>query len=163
MLSYTPPQKPYSAMLLSSSCVAAGMILYFLSSYIMHRWPLIPIAALILVLLGIWFLYRFALVSYRYEIHSGVLCIHRRLFRTEKTVYTLSLRTGCAILSSNDTKEKKRLGKVFRTHNFLTVWPSEQYAVLYFRDAGRLCAVMLEENTAFLSAASDCFSDRDTL
>ena len=162
MLSYIPPQKPASALLFSSSCVAAGLILFALSSYILHRYPLLPIVSLVLVLLGIWFMYRFALMSYRYEIRDGVLCIHRRLFRAERTVYTLSLRTGTAVIPMDDTAAKKRIGKPHRTHNFLTVWPSEHPVILYYRDAGRLCSVILEDNPAFFSAAAQYFPNIDT-
>ncbi len=162
MLTYTPPTRPHTALLFSASCAAAGLILYALSSYIAHRFPILPIVSMILVALGIWFLYRFGLVSYRYEIRDGVLCVHRRLFRMEKTVYTLSLRTGCAILPQNDTTDKKRIGKVFRTHNFLTVWPSEHSVALYYRDAGRLCAVLLENNPAFVAAAAQYFPSSES-
>lgn len=158
MLSFTPPTKPGSALLFSASCAASGLILYAMSSYIAHRFPLLPIISLILILIGIWFLYRFGLISYRYEIRDGVLCIHRRLFRAEKTVYTLSLRMGCAMIPRDDTAARKRIGKAYRTHNFLTVWPTEQAVVLYYRDADKLCAVILENNPAFLSAAGQYFS-----
>lgn len=161
MLSFTPKTKPLSAFLFSTSCAAAGLILYALSSYIAHRFPLLPIVSLILIGLGIWFLYRFGLVSYRYELREGILCIHRRLFRTEQTVYTLSLKTGCAMIPTEDKTARKRIGKAYRTHNFLTVWPSEQAVVLYYRDAGRLCAVIVENNPAFLSAAARYFTNPD--
>lgn len=158
MLSFTPPAKPGSAMLFSASCAAAGLILYAMSSYIGHRFAVLPIVSLILILIGIWFLYRFGLLSYRYEIRDGVLCIHRRLFRVERTVYTLSLRMGCAMIPHDDTAARKRIGHACRTHNFLTVWPTERAVVLYYRDTDRLCAVILENNPAFIAAAAQYFS-----
>ncbi len=158
MLSFTPPTKPGSAMLFSASCAAAGLILYALSSYIAHRFPILPLISLILILIGFWFLYRFGLMSYRYEIRDDVLCIHRRLFRTERTVYTLSLRMGYAMIPRDDKAARLRIGKARRTHNFLTAWPAEEAVVLYYRDADMLCAVILENNPAFLSAAAQYFS-----
>ncbi len=161
MLHYTPKQKPQSAMLFSVSCGAASLVLFALSSYIGHRFPFMLILSAALLILGIWFLYRFALVSYRYQIRSGVLCVIRRLFRTERTVYTLSLRTGIAIVQTDNTPVKKQYGKPVRTHNFLSSWPSDRAVILYYRDAGRLCAVILEDNPAFFSAASQFFEDTD--
>ena len=162
MLSYSPQTKPLSAMLFSSSCAAGGLLLYFLSAQIGHRYVLLPIVSMVLILLGVWFLYRFALISYRYEIRDGVLCIHRRIFGRERTVYTLALRFGCAVISADDTKKRKRIGKPIRCHNFLTEWPDEHAVFLYYRDADRLCAVILHDNPAFLSAAHRYFSyDQD--
>lgn len=162
MLNYSPKQKPKSAMLFSVSCGAAALVLFALSSYIGHRFLLLPILSLTLLSLGIWFLYRFALVSYRYEIRDGVLCVICRMFKTERTVYTLSLRTGVAIIPLDDTAAKKQYGKPLRTHNFLLSWPADHAVILYYRDAGRLCSVILEDNPAFFSAASRFFSNTDS-
>ena len=161
MLSFTPQTKPRTAFLFSASCAASGMILYALSSYIAHAFTLLPILSLALIAIGIWFLYRFGLLSYRYEIRDHVLCVHRRLFRTERTVYTLSLHMAFAAVDADDTTTRKRIGKAYRVHNFLSVWPSEQAVVIYYRDAGRLCAVMLENNPAFTAAAAQHFSEND--
>lgn len=157
MLSYSPQTKPHQAMLFSSSCAAAGLILFFLSAYIGHKFLLLPIIAMILILLGVWFLYRFALISYRYEIREGVLYMHRRIFRCERTVYTLSLGMAFAVIGTEDTAARKRTGVPYRCHNFLTVWPTEHAVILYYRDAQKLCAVYLEDNPAFLTAASKYF------
>lgn len=158
MLRYTPPQKPCSAMLFSVSLGAAALLLYALSSYIAHRFFLLPILSMTMLALGIWFLYRFALVSYRYEIRDGVLCVIRRLFGREQTVYTLSLRTGIAIIPADDKKVRQQYGKPVRSHNFLPSWPHENTVILYYRDAGRLCSVILSDNAAFFSAASRFFA-----
>ena len=161
MLHYTPKQHPQSAMLFSVSCGAAALLLYALSSYIAHRFFLLPILSMTILALGIWFLYRFALVSYRYQICDGVLCVIRCLFKTERTVYTLSLRTGIAIVAAKDSTAKKQFGKPCRTHNFLSSWPQEHAVILYYRDGGRLCSVILDDNPAFFSAASKFFTNSD--
>lgn len=161
MLHYTPKQNPQSAMLFSVSCGAAALLLYALSSYIAHRFFLLPILSMTILALGIWFLYRFALVSYRYQICDGVLCVIRCLFKTERTVYTLSLRTGIAIVAAKDSAAKKQYGKPCRTHNFLSSWSNEHAVILYYRDGGRLCSVILDDNPAFFSAASKFFTNSD--
>ena len=161
MLHYTPKQHPQSAMLFSVSCGAAALLLYALSSYIAHRFFLLPILSMTILALGIWFLYRFALVSYRYQICDGVLCVIRCLFKTERTVYTLSLRTGIAIVAAKDSTAKKQFGNPCRTHNFLSSWPQEHAVILYYRDGGRLCSVILDDNPAFFSAASKFFTNSD--
>lgn len=161
MLHYTPKQHPQSAMLFSVSCGAAALLLYALSSYIAHRFFLLPILSMTILALGIWFLYRFALVSYRYQICDGVLCVIRCLFKTERTVYTLSLRTGIAIIQADDTPAKKQYGKPCRSHNFLSSWPNEHAVILYYRDSGRLCSVILDDNPAFFSTASKFFTNSD--
>ena len=161
MLHYTPKQNPQSAMLFSVSCGAAALLLYALSSYIAHRFFLLPILSMTILALGIWFLYRFALVSYRYQICDGVLCVIRCLFKTERTVYTLSLRTGIAIAAAKDSAAKKQFGNPCRTHNFLSSWPQEHAVILYYRDGGRLCSVILDDNPAFFSAASKFFTNSD--
>lgn len=161
MLHYTPKQNPQSAMLFSVSCGAAALLLYALSSYIAHRFFLLPILSMTILALGIWFLYRFALVSYRYQICDGVLCVIRCLFKTERTVYTLSLRTGIAIVAAKDSAAKKQFGNSCRTHNFLSSWPNEHAVILYYRDGGRLCSVILDDNPAFFSAASKFFTNSD--
>ena len=148
-------------MLFSVSCGAAALLLYALSSYIAHRFFLLPILSMTILALGIWFLYRFALVSYRYQICDGVLCVIRCLFKTERTVYTLSLRTGIAIIQTDDSTAKKQYGKPCRTHNFLSSWPQEHAVILYYRDGGRLCSVILDDNPAFFSAASKFFTNSD--
>ena len=148
-------------MLFSVSCGAVALLLYALSSYIAHRFFLLPILSMTILALGIWFLYRFALVSYRYQICDGVLCVIRCLFKTERTVYTLSLRTGIAIIQADDTPAKKQYGKPCRTHNFLSSWPQEHAVILYYRDGGRLCSVILDDNPAFFSAASKFFTNSD--
>jgi len=148
-------------MLFSVSCGAASLVLFALSSYIGHRFPFLLVLAVTVLALGVWFLYRFALVSYRYQIRDGVLCIIRCLFRTERTVYTLSLRTGIALVPSDDTEARKRYGKPVRTHNFLTSWPSDDAVLLYYRDAGKLCCVILCDNPAFFSTASQFFAGSD--
>ena len=148
-------------MLFSVSCGAAALLLYALSSYIAHRFFLLPILSMTILALGIWFLYRFALVSYRYQICDGVLCVIRCLFKTERTVYTLSLRTGIAIIQADDTPAKKQYGKPCRTHNFLSSWPQEHAVILYYRDGGRLCSVILDDNPAFFSTASKFFTNSD--
>ena len=161
MLHYTPKQNPQSAMLFSVSCGAAALLLYALSSYIAHRFFLLPILSMTILALGIWFLYRFALVSYRYQICDGVLCVIRCLFKTERTVYTLSLRTGIAIVAAKDSAAKKQFGNLCRTHNFLSSWPNEHAVILYYRDGGRLCSVILDDNPAFFSTASKFFTNSD--
>ena len=161
MLHYTPKQHPQSAMLFSVSCGAAALLLYALSSYIAHRFFLLPILSMTILALGIWFLYRFALVSYRYQICDGVLCVIRCLFKTERTVYTLSLRTGIAIVAAKDSTAKKQFGNPCRTHNFLSSWPQEHAVILYYRDGGRLCSVILDDNPAFFSAASKFFTNSE--
>ena len=161
MLNFSPKPKPQSAMLFSVSSGAAALVLFALSSYIGHRFPLLLIVSTALLILGIWFLYRFALCSYRYQICDGVLCVIRRLFRTERTVYTLSLRTGIAIVPTNGTAAKKQYGKPHRIHNFLSAWPQEHAVILYYRDGGTLCAVLLDDNPAFFSAAAQFFADPD--
>ena len=161
MLHYTPKQNPQSAMLFSVSCGAAALLLYALSSYIAHRFFLLPILSMTILALGIWFLYRFALVSYRYQICDGVLCVIRCLFKTERTVYTLSLRTGIAIVAAKDSTAKKQFGNPCRTHNFLSSWPQEHAVILYYRDGGRLCSVILDDNPAFFSTASKFFTNSE--
>lgn len=161
MLNFTPKQNPQGALLFSVSCGAASLVLFALSSYIGHRFPFLLILAMIVLALGVWFLYRFALVSYRYQIRDDVLCVIQRLFRTERTVYTLSLRTGVAIVPADDTAARKKYGKPVRTHNFLTSWPSDRAVLLYYRDAGKLCCVILCDNPAFFSTASQSFSASD--
>ena len=161
MLHYTPKQHLQSAMLFSVSCGAAALLLYALSSYIAHRFFLLPILSMTILALGIWFLYRFALVSYRYQICDGVLCVIRCLFKTERTVYTLSLRTGIAIVAAKDSTAKKQFGNPCRTHNFLSSWPQEHAVILYYRDGGRLCSVILDDNPAFFSAASKFFTNSE--
>lgn len=159
MLNFQPKQKPQSAMLFSVSLGAASLVLFALSSYIGHHFPLMLISSAALLMLGIWFLYRFALVSYRYRICDGVLCVIRRLFQKERTVYTLSLRTGIAIIPCDDTAAKKQYGKPVRTHNFLAAWPADHAVILYYRDGGKLCSVILDDNPAFFSAASKHFQN----
>lgn len=161
MLNFKPKQNAQSAMLFSVSLGAASLVLFTLSSYIGHRFPLMPVLSAALLILGIWFLYRFALVSYRYQIRDGVLCVIRCLFKKERTVYTLSLRTGIAIIPSDDTAAKKRYGKPVRTHNFLAAWPAEHAVILYYRDGGKLCSVILDDNPAFFSVASIFFANTD--
>ncbi len=162
MLNFTPKQNLRSALMFSVSCCAVSLVLFALSSYIGHSFRLLPILSIAVLALGIWFLYRFALVSYRYQIRDGVLCVIRCLFRTERTVYTLSLRTGVAIVPSDDTEARKRYGKPVRTHNFLTSWSPDDAVILYYRDAGKLCCVILCDNPAFFSAASQFFADSDS-
>ena len=162
MLQFSPQTKPISAMLFSVSCSAAALVLYALSSYIAHRFAILPILSLILLVLGVWFLYRFALISYRYEIRDGVLCIIRRLFGVEKTVYTLSLRTGIAIVSVGNP-EKKPDTKPVRTHNFLASCTSDHPVTLYYCDGGKLCSVILEDNPAFFCAAETYFADTESI
>ena len=161
MLHYTPKQHPQSAMLFSVSCGAAALLLYALSSYIAHRFFLLPILSMTILALGIWFLYRFALVSYRYQICDGVLCVIRCLFKTERTVYTLSLRTGIAIVAAKDSAAKKQIGNPCRTHKFLSSSPQELAVILYYRDGGRRSSVILDDNPAFFSAASKFFTNSD--
>lgn len=158
MLTFTPPQKPYTALLLSSSCLAAGLILYALSAWISHRYLLLPIVAAVLILLGIWFVYRFALLSYRYEIRSGVLCVVRRLFGRDRTVYTLDLHMGFAAVPYDDRIGRRRIGSPRRTHNFVNTWPTEHAVVLFYHDAAYVCVVILEDNPAFFSAAARHFT-----
>lgn len=156
MIAFTPPRKLRSAMLFSVSCGAAGLLLYAMSSYIGHRFILLPIASAALVILGLWFLHRFALVSYRYEIRRGVLCVIRCLHRQQRTVYTLDLKTAFSVVSEQDhtnrPKERPR-----RVHNFVCTWPTEHAVRLYYRDAGVVCAVILEDNPAFFSSVRACF------
>lgn len=159
MLTFLPPQKPRTALLFSASCTAAGLILYALSAYIAHRYPLLPITAGAAVLLGIWFAYRFAVISYRYEIRSGVLCVVRRMFGRDRTVYTLNLHMGFAVVPADDRVQRRKLGPPRRIHNFTATWPTEHAVVLYYRDASHICAVILEDNPAFFSAAAAFFSE----
>ena len=158
MLIFTPPQKPYTALLFSASCVAVGLILFALSAYIAHRYLLLPIAAATLILLGIWFLYRFAILSYRYEIRSGVLCVIRRIFGHDRTVFTLDLHMGFTVVPYEDRAARSKLSSPRRIHNFVVTWPTEHAVLLYYHDAAYVCAVILEDNPAFFTAASKYFS-----
>ena len=162
MLHFSPKQNLMTAMLFSVSSGAASLVLLALSSYIGHRFPLLLIASAALLAFGVWFLYRFALCSYHYQIRDGVLCVTRCLFKTERTLYTLSLRTGIAIIPSDDAAAKKQYGKPCRTHNFLSSWPQEHAVILYYRDGGKVCSVLLDDNPAFFSAAAAYFKETDS-
>ena len=158
MLRYSPKQQPLSAMLFSVSCGAAALVLYALSSAVAHRFVLLPIVSMTVLALGVWFLYRFALLSYRYEIRGDVLCVVRRLFGRENTIYTLSLRTAVSVVPADKAKSEKGRERPIRTHNFLPSWPHAHAVILYYRDAGKLCSVILEDNPAFFAAAAQYFT-----
>ena len=163
MLTFTPKKKPKSALLFSCSCALAALSVYALSASVGHPTPLLPLCAAMLTAVGVWFALRFALLSYRYELHGDVLCVVRCLFGREQTDWSLSLRLGYAMVSASDRTARRDCGKAVRVHHFLTVWPSEDAVVLYYRDGAHLCAAHFAPNDAFFASVTPHFPKPDTL
>ncbi|MBO5648832.1 MAG: hypothetical protein J6S76_02850 [Clostridia bacterium] len=155
LLRFSPKQRPAQAALFSCSSAAAGLLVFGMSALCGHPVPLLPIAAGALLVLGLWFALRFAITSYHYELHGDVLCVVMQIFGIRRTVWTLSLRLGSAIIPSSDRSACKAQGHPYRIHNFLPAWPDADADILYYRDAHRLCAVYLAHNDAFSAAILD--------
>lgn len=163
MYRFAPSQIKSTAMLLSLSCAAAGLVIAVLSSRIGHRFLLLIIASAILILLGIWFLYRFALLSYRYELTRDVFRVVRCLFGRERTVFSVRLALCCAALPLSDKTARRRIGIPRRYCNFCCAWPTESPVVLYYRVGEGLYAAVLDGNDAFFSLAARDFRDPEQL
>ena len=79
---YIPQKSLGAAFLFSASAFASAAVLFFLSRVVSHRFPLIVIAAAMLLLLSFWYILRFGIFSYRYEIRGDLFLVFRCIGNT---------------------------------------------------------------------------------
>ena len=147
--SYTPPRSPGTALLFSSSALAAAAVLLFLSSTVSHRFLLILIAAAVLFLLSCWYLLRFGMISYRYEIRGDLFLIFRCIGKYSYPIFRLSLHLCCALQKNDEKRPLQCKERVRHFYNHTSSLTAADTLTVYYYDATVLCAVRIQTNDTF--------------